>query len=101
MAHAFDHSTRDTEVGGSLKFEVSLVYRISSWTGRATQGNPTPSPPKEGRAYWPLTLFAHVTVDSAANAGNSEIPPTATLALLSSVGLILLDCFSSFPLFDS
>jgi hypothetical protein len=27
------------------KFKASLVYRVSSWTGRATQRNPVSTPP--------------------------------------------------------
>ena len=35
-AQAFDPSTQEAEAGGS-EFEVSLVYRVSSRTARATQ----------------------------------------------------------------
>jgi YHS domain-containing protein len=40
VAHTFNPSTQEAEAGGSLEFEVSLVYRVSSRTVRATQGNP-------------------------------------------------------------
>ena len=36
MEHAFNPSTREAEAGGFL----SLVYRVGSWTARATQRNP-------------------------------------------------------------
>jgi hypothetical protein len=35
----FDSSTQETEAGGSLEFEVSLVYRASSRTARAVFKN--------------------------------------------------------------
>ena len=38
--HAFNPSTWEAEAGGFLEFEVSLVYRVSSRTARATQRNP-------------------------------------------------------------
>jgi hypothetical protein len=34
-ARPFDPSTREAEAGGSLEFEASLVYRVSSRTARA------------------------------------------------------------------
>jgi hypothetical protein len=40
VAHAFNHRTWEAEAGGSLEFEASLVYRVSSRTARATQRNP-------------------------------------------------------------
>jgi hypothetical protein len=40
VAHAFNPSTREAEAGGSLEFEASLVYRVSSRTARAIQRNP-------------------------------------------------------------
>jgi hypothetical protein len=40
VAHAFNPSTREAEAGGFLKFEASLVYRVSSRTARAMQRNP-------------------------------------------------------------
>ena len=39
VAHTFDPSTQETEAGGFLEFEASLVYRVSSRTARATQRN--------------------------------------------------------------
>jgi hypothetical protein len=39
VAHAFNPSTREAEAGG-FEFQASLVYRVSSRTGRATQRNP-------------------------------------------------------------
>jgi hypothetical protein len=38
--HAFNPSTWEAEAGGSLEFEASLVYRMSSRTAIATQRNP-------------------------------------------------------------
>jgi hypothetical protein len=38
--HAFNPNTWEAEAGGSLEFEASLVYRVSSRTARATQRNP-------------------------------------------------------------
>jgi hypothetical protein len=40
MSHFFILSTWEAEAGGSLEFVVSLVYRVSSRTIRATQRNP-------------------------------------------------------------
>jgi hypothetical protein len=40
VVHAFNPSTQEAEAGGSLEFEASLVYRVSSRTARATQRNP-------------------------------------------------------------
>jgi hypothetical protein len=40
VAHVFNPSTWEAEVGGSQEFEASLVYRVSSRTARATQRNP-------------------------------------------------------------
>jgi hypothetical protein len=39
VAHAFNPRTWEAEAGG-FEFEVSLVYRVSSRTARATQRNP-------------------------------------------------------------
>jgi len=39
MAHAFNPSTWEAEAGSLYDFEVSLVYRKSSWTVRAAQRN--------------------------------------------------------------
>jgi hypothetical protein len=40
VVHAFNPSTGETEAGRSLKFEVSMIYRMSFRTARATQRNP-------------------------------------------------------------
>jgi hypothetical protein len=40
VAHTFNPSTREAEAGGSLEFEASLVYKVSSRTARAIQRNP-------------------------------------------------------------
>ena len=40
MVHSFNPSTLEVGAGGSLEFEASLVYRVSSSTLRATQRNP-------------------------------------------------------------
>jgi hypothetical protein len=40
VANAFNPSTLEAEAGGFLSSEASLVYRVSSWTARATQRNP-------------------------------------------------------------
>ena len=37
---AFIQSTQEEEAGGCFEFEVSLVYRVSSRTARATQRIP-------------------------------------------------------------
>jgi hypothetical protein len=37
---AFNPSTPEAEVGRSLEFKASLVYRVSSRIARATQRNP-------------------------------------------------------------
>jgi hypothetical protein len=39
VVHAFNPSTKEAEVGGSL-FEVSLVFRASPRIAKATQRNP-------------------------------------------------------------
>jgi hypothetical protein len=39
VAHTFSTSTQEAEAGGSLKFEASLVYRVSSRTARTIQEN--------------------------------------------------------------
>jgi hypothetical protein len=40
VAHAFNLGTWEADVGRSLELEVSLVYRVSSRTTRATQRYP-------------------------------------------------------------
>jgi hypothetical protein len=40
MVHTFNPSTWKAVADGSLEFEASLVYRVSSRTARATQRNP-------------------------------------------------------------
>ena len=40
VAHTFNPSTWEAEAGGSLEFEASLVYKVSSRTARAIQRNP-------------------------------------------------------------
>jgi hypothetical protein len=40
LQHTVNPSTWEAEVGGSLEFEASLVYRGSSRIPRATQRNP-------------------------------------------------------------
>jgi hypothetical protein len=37
--HALNPSTGEAEAGGSLEFEASLVYRVSSRIARTTQRN--------------------------------------------------------------
>jgi hypothetical protein len=37
VAFAFNPSTREAEAGGLLEFEVSMVYKVSSRTARATE----------------------------------------------------------------
>jgi hypothetical protein len=37
VAHTFNPSTWETEAGGFLSFEASLVYKVSSRTARATE----------------------------------------------------------------
>jgi hypothetical protein len=39
VAHSFKPSTWKAEVGGSLEFNASLIYRLSSRAARATQTN--------------------------------------------------------------
>ena len=39
VAHAFNPSTQEAEIGGSLRLRI-LVYRMSSRIARATQRNP-------------------------------------------------------------
>jgi hypothetical protein len=40
VVHAFNPSTWVAETGGFSDFDISLVYRVSSRTARATQRNP-------------------------------------------------------------
>jgi hypothetical protein len=40
VAHSFNPSTGEAEAEGSLEFEASLFYRVSSRTASATQRNP-------------------------------------------------------------
>lgn len=40
VVHIFDLGTWIAETDGSLEFEVSLVYIVSSKTARATRENP-------------------------------------------------------------
>jgi hypothetical protein len=40
VAHVFNPSTQEAEVGGISEFEASVVYRVSSRTARAIQRNP-------------------------------------------------------------
>ena len=49
MAHSFNPSTSEVERGGSLEFKASLVYRASSRTVRATQGNPVSNKNKQAQ----------------------------------------------------
>jgi len=51
VAHAFNPNIWEAEAGPFLEFEaISLIYRVSSRTARATQRNPVsntlPPPPK-------------------------------------------------------
>ena len=39
MAHTFNGNTWEIEVGGSLEFEVSLVYKATFRTATPTQRN--------------------------------------------------------------
>jgi hypothetical protein len=39
VAHVFNSSTWGAEIGGSLEFKASLVYRVSSRKSRLTQRN--------------------------------------------------------------
>jgi hypothetical protein len=39
VVHAFDLSTQEAKAGGSLEFEASLAYGVSSRTARATFRN--------------------------------------------------------------
>jgi hypothetical protein len=48
--HAFNPSTPEADIGKSLKFKVSLIYRASSRTARATQGNPVSKKKKKKKA---------------------------------------------------
>lgn len=70
----FNLSTQEAEASGSLEFEVSLVYRVSSMTARDTQ-NPSPIPAPTEQKFcvyllssppslcltqvFPLTVLAH------------------------------------------
>jgi hypothetical protein len=54
VAHAFNPSTWEAEAGGSLEFEASLVYRVSSRTTRATQRNPVSKKKKKKKKRVPL-----------------------------------------------
>jgi hypothetical protein len=40
VAHTFNPISSEAEAGKFLNSTVSLVYRVSSWTARATQRNP-------------------------------------------------------------
>jgi hypothetical protein len=40
--HTFNPSSQEAEAGGSLEFEVSLVYIENSGTARTAQRNPVP-----------------------------------------------------------
>jgi hypothetical protein len=40
VRHAFNFSTQEAEVGRSLEFKASLLYRVNSRTAKATQRNP-------------------------------------------------------------
>jgi hypothetical protein len=46
VAHAFNPSTWEAEIGGFLSSRPSLVYRVSSRTARAIQRNPVSKKPK-------------------------------------------------------
>jgi hypothetical protein len=43
VIHTFNSSTQEAEAGGSLEFEVSLVYEMSSRTTRTIQSSRTAS----------------------------------------------------------
>lgn len=45
--HTLNASTQDTEAGGSLSCEASLIYRESSGTARTTQRNPSQQTSKQ------------------------------------------------------
>ena len=40
VAHTFDPSAQEAEAGESLEFQVSLIYKVSSRTAKATKKNP-------------------------------------------------------------
>jgi hypothetical protein len=49
VAHALNPSTWKVEAGRFLKFEASLVYRVSSRTARTTQRNPVSKKQKQNK----------------------------------------------------
>jgi hypothetical protein len=49
VAHAFNPSNWEAEVGGFLSSRPAWVYRVSSRTARAIQRNPVSKKPKEKR----------------------------------------------------
>jgi hypothetical protein len=57
VAHAFNFSTQEEEAGGFLKFEASLVCKVSSRTARAIQRNPVWKNQKEKKSYKKIILL--------------------------------------------
>jgi hypothetical protein len=47
VTHIFHPRIQEAEAGGSLEFETSLIYRVSSRTAKATQRNPVSKNQKE------------------------------------------------------
>ena len=59
MAHTLNPSTWEAEAGG-FEFEVSLVYRVSSRTARATQRNPVSKKQTNKRKPKRQVYFLHL-----------------------------------------
>ena len=62
MVHTFNPSTQEAEAGGSLEFDTSLVYQVSSRAAKATQRYPVltnlpPSPKISKEVSGPVFHF--------------------------------------------
>ena len=53
VAHTFNPSIQEAETRGSLEFEVSLVYRVSSRTARTAQRNHVSKDQKQNKTQKP------------------------------------------------
>jgi hypothetical protein len=80
VAHAFDPSTQEAEAGGSLEFEASLFYRVSSRTARATQRNSVSKTNKRTNKHKNKRLFGLRFLGSSPRLGGPhDLRPLATV----------------------